>query len=61
MNTLDRALSKVREAAAPHPYDTRARTAVLDEAEARELSQHIEWLRVERCKALELLSEVEGP
>jgi len=61
MNTLERVLAKVREAAAPHPYDTIKREAVLDEVEARELQSHIERLRTERSKALELLSEVEGP
>jgi len=57
MNTLERAQAKVREAAAPHPYDTRPRTAVLDEAEARELHEFIERIRRERSAALDHVFE----
>ena len=58
MNTLERAMRKVLDAAAPHPYDTKARFAVLDEAEAKALAEHVEWLRRERATALDALEDI---
>ena len=59
MNHLERAIAKVRDAAAPHPHSTVARSATLDEAEAKALHAHIEWLRLERSTALDSLHDVE--
>jgi hypothetical protein len=58
MNTMERAMRKVLDAAAPHPYDTRTRSAVLDEAEAKALAEHVEWLRRERSTALDALDDI---
>lgn len=58
MNTLERAMRKVLDAAAPHSDDTRARSAILDEAEAKALANHVEWLRRERSTALDALEDI---
>jgi len=59
VNDLERAMRKVRDAAAPHPYDTRARTAILNEAEAKALVEHLDWLRRERSEARDRLYDIE--
>lgn len=59
MNTLERAKRKIMDAAAPHPYCTNARFAVLDEEEAKAIQEHIEWLRQERLRGLDARAAAE--
>lgn len=59
MNTLERAKRKIMDAAAPHPYCTKARFAVLDEEEAKAIQEHIEWLRQERLRGLDARAAAE--